>query len=76
VLGDGGQAVRVAGGHHWVGSHAGVGGDDGVGGGDRCGPTSANSDPGGTIKEAPLTGGPVTTLVTGQDDPVGVAVSQ
>ena len=35
----------------------------------------ANSDLGGTINEAPLTGGPVTTLVTGQDDPVGVAVS-
>lgn len=29
----------------------------------------------GTIKEAPLTGGPVTTLVTGQISPVGVAVS-
>ena len=30
----------------------------------------------GTIKEAPLTGGPATTLVTGQISPVGVAVSQ
>ena len=29
----------------------------------------------GTINEAPLTGGPVTTLVTGQISPVGVAVS-
>jgi hypothetical protein len=29
----------------------------------------------GTINEAPLTGGPVTTLVTGQPSPVGVAVS-
>jgi hypothetical protein len=29
----------------------------------------------GTIKAAPLTGGPVTTLVTGQPSPVGVAVS-
>jgi len=29
----------------------------------------------GTIKEAPLTGDPVTTLVTGQPFPVGVAVS-
>jgi hypothetical protein len=29
----------------------------------------------GTINETPLTGGPVTTLVTGQPSPVGVAVS-
>jgi hypothetical protein len=28
----------------------------------------------GTINEAPLTGGPVTTLVTGQDNPEGLAV--
>jgi len=28
----------------------------------------------GTIKAAPLTGGPVTTLVTGQDNPEGLAV--
>jgi UDP-N-acetylglucosamine 2-epimerase len=28
----------------------------------------------GTIKEAPLAGGPVTTLVTGQDNPEGLAV--
>ena len=27
------------------------------------------------VNEAPLTGGPVTTLVTGQPSPVGVAVS-
>jgi hypothetical protein len=35
----------------------------------------ANNDISGTINEAPLTGGPVTTLVTGQPSPVGVAVS-
>ena len=29
----------------------------------------------GTIKEASLSGGPVTSLFTGQDNPVGVAVS-
>jgi len=29
---------------------------------------------GGTINEAPLAGGTATTLVTGQSDPVGVAV--
>jgi hypothetical protein len=35
----------------------------------------ANNDLTGTVNEAPLTGGPVTTLVTGQPSPVGVAVS-
>ena len=35
----------------------------------------ANNDLTGTINEAPLTGCPVTTLVTGQPSPVGVAVS-
>ena len=33
----------------------------------------ANTD-GGTINEAPLTGGTATTLVTGQDQPNGVAI--
>ena len=35
----------------------------------------ANNDISGTINEAPLAGGPVTTLATGQISPVGVAVS-
>jgi hypothetical protein len=34
----------------------------------------ANSAISGTINSAPRTGGPVTTLVTGQNFPVGVAV--